>query len=184
MGQVKLSVSLSPSEVAVLDKYAQSAGLKSRSAAICTSAVVITATPLPFRKGKRPFPPHQEDFLRCAPKAPDAGNPRPIRPPGSADLNKKDIFSQDNRQNIRCSPYPILSGRLQVLRHRKRPPKTRYLSRSDDRDAMSAFRLRIGGFPLTHPIAGRTRRGHRRGEAQRLERSPEWYGYLSAWNSG
>ncbi|VEJ59019.1 ribbon-helix-helix domain-containing protein [Arachnia propionica] len=34
MGQVKLSVSLSPSEVAVLDKYAQSAGLKSRSAAI------------------------------------------------------------------------------------------------------------------------------------------------------
>jgi len=29
-----LSVSLSPSEVAVLDKYAQSAGLKSRSAAI------------------------------------------------------------------------------------------------------------------------------------------------------
>ena len=34
MGQVKLSVSLSPSEVAVLDKYAQSAGLKSRSAAL------------------------------------------------------------------------------------------------------------------------------------------------------
>lgn len=34
MGQVKLSVSLSPSEVAVLDKYAQSAGFKSRSAAI------------------------------------------------------------------------------------------------------------------------------------------------------
>ena len=34
MRQVKLSVSLSPSEVAVLDKYAQSAGLKSRSAAI------------------------------------------------------------------------------------------------------------------------------------------------------
>ena len=34
MGQVKLSVSLSPSEVAMLDKYAQSAGLKSRSAAI------------------------------------------------------------------------------------------------------------------------------------------------------
>ena len=34
MGQVKLSVSLSPSEVAVLDKYARSAGLKSRSAAI------------------------------------------------------------------------------------------------------------------------------------------------------
>ena len=34
MGQVKLSVSLSPSEVAVLDKYVQSAGLKSRSAAI------------------------------------------------------------------------------------------------------------------------------------------------------
>jgi hypothetical protein len=34
MGQVKLSVSLSPNEVAVLDKYAQSAGLKSRSAAI------------------------------------------------------------------------------------------------------------------------------------------------------
>ncbi|QCT39400.1 ribbon-helix-helix protein, CopG family [Arachnia propionica] len=31
---MKLSVSLSPSEVAVLDKYAQSAGLKSRSAAI------------------------------------------------------------------------------------------------------------------------------------------------------
>jgi len=36
MGQVKLSVSLSPSEVAVLDKYAQSAGLKSRSAAMVT----------------------------------------------------------------------------------------------------------------------------------------------------
>ena len=34
MGQVKLSVSLSPSEGAVLDKYVQSAGLKSRSAAI------------------------------------------------------------------------------------------------------------------------------------------------------
>ena len=34
MGQVKLSLSLSSSEVAVLDKYAQSAGLKSRSAAI------------------------------------------------------------------------------------------------------------------------------------------------------
>ena len=34
MGQVKLSVSLSPSEVAVLDKYVQSAGLQSRSAAI------------------------------------------------------------------------------------------------------------------------------------------------------
>ena len=34
MGQVKLIVSLSPSEVTVLDKYAQSAGLKSRSAAI------------------------------------------------------------------------------------------------------------------------------------------------------
>ena len=29
-----MSVSLSPSEVAVLDKYAQSAGLKSRSAAL------------------------------------------------------------------------------------------------------------------------------------------------------
>ena len=63
-------------------------------------------------------------------------------------------------------------------------PKTRYLSRSDARDAMSALRLWIGGFPLTHPIAGRTRRGHRRGEAQRLERSSEWCGYLSAWNSG
>ena len=34
MGQVKLSVSLSPKEVAVLDEYARSVGLKSRSAAI------------------------------------------------------------------------------------------------------------------------------------------------------
>lgn len=34
MGQVKLSVSLSPSEVETLDKYARTAGLKSRSAAI------------------------------------------------------------------------------------------------------------------------------------------------------
>lgn len=34
MRQVKLSVSLSESEVAALDKYAQAAGLKSRSAAI------------------------------------------------------------------------------------------------------------------------------------------------------
>ena len=34
MGQVKLSVSLSESEVAALDKYARAAGLKSRSAAI------------------------------------------------------------------------------------------------------------------------------------------------------
>jgi len=34
MSQVKLSVSLSESEVAALDKYAQAAGLKSRSAAI------------------------------------------------------------------------------------------------------------------------------------------------------
>ena len=34
MGHVKLSVSLSESEVAVLDKYARAAGLKSRSAAI------------------------------------------------------------------------------------------------------------------------------------------------------
>lgn len=34
MSQVKLSVSLSPSEVEVLDKYARAAGLKSRSAAI------------------------------------------------------------------------------------------------------------------------------------------------------
>lgn len=34
MTQVKLSVSLSESEVAALDKYAQAAGLKSRSAAI------------------------------------------------------------------------------------------------------------------------------------------------------
>lgn len=34
MSQVKLSVSLSPSEVEMLDKYAQAAGLKSRSAAI------------------------------------------------------------------------------------------------------------------------------------------------------
>lgn len=34
MTQVKLSVSLSPSEVEALDKYAQAAGLKSRSAAI------------------------------------------------------------------------------------------------------------------------------------------------------
>lgn len=34
MGQVKLSVSLSPGEVATLDKYARDAGLKSRSAAV------------------------------------------------------------------------------------------------------------------------------------------------------
>lgn len=34
MAQVKLSVSLSPSEIATLDKYARTAGLKSRSAAI------------------------------------------------------------------------------------------------------------------------------------------------------
>ena len=34
MSQVKLSVSLSPSEVAALDKYAHAAGLKSRSAAV------------------------------------------------------------------------------------------------------------------------------------------------------
>lgn len=34
MSQVKLSVSLSESEVAALDKYARAAGLKSRSAAI------------------------------------------------------------------------------------------------------------------------------------------------------
>ena len=34
MGQVKLSVSLSASEVASLDRYAHAAGLKSRSAAI------------------------------------------------------------------------------------------------------------------------------------------------------
>lgn len=34
MSQVKLSVSLSPSEVEALDKYAKTAGLKSRSAAI------------------------------------------------------------------------------------------------------------------------------------------------------
>lgn len=34
MTQVKLSVSLSPSEVEALDKYAAAAGLKSRSAAI------------------------------------------------------------------------------------------------------------------------------------------------------
>jgi Arc/MetJ-type ribon-helix-helix transcriptional regulator len=34
MSQVKLSVSLSPSEVETLDKYARTAGLKSRSAAI------------------------------------------------------------------------------------------------------------------------------------------------------
>ena len=34
MSQVKLSVSLSDGEVAALDKYAQAAGLKSRSAAI------------------------------------------------------------------------------------------------------------------------------------------------------
>jgi Arc/MetJ-type ribon-helix-helix transcriptional regulator len=34
MSQVKLSVSLSEGEVAALDKYAQAAGLKSRSAAI------------------------------------------------------------------------------------------------------------------------------------------------------
>ena len=34
MSQVKLSVSLSQGEVAALDKYAQAAGLKSRSAAI------------------------------------------------------------------------------------------------------------------------------------------------------
>ena len=34
MSQTKLSVSLSPSEVETLDKYARAAGLKSRSAAI------------------------------------------------------------------------------------------------------------------------------------------------------
>ncbi len=34
MAQVKLSVSLSPSEVEALDKYARATGLKSRSAAI------------------------------------------------------------------------------------------------------------------------------------------------------
>lgn len=34
MSQVKLSVSLSETEVAALDKYARSAGLKSRSAAV------------------------------------------------------------------------------------------------------------------------------------------------------
>lgn len=34
MHHVKLSVSLSPSEVEALDKYARAAGLKSRSAAI------------------------------------------------------------------------------------------------------------------------------------------------------
>lgn len=34
MSQLKLSVSLSENEVAVLDKYAHAAGLKSRSAAI------------------------------------------------------------------------------------------------------------------------------------------------------
>ena len=34
MSQVKLSVSLSPSKVEALDKYAKTAGLKSRSAAI------------------------------------------------------------------------------------------------------------------------------------------------------
>lgn len=34
MSQVKLSVSLSPSDVAALDHYARAAGLKSRSAAI------------------------------------------------------------------------------------------------------------------------------------------------------
>jgi len=34
MSQVKLSVSLSASEVAALDKFAKAAGLKSRSAAI------------------------------------------------------------------------------------------------------------------------------------------------------
>lgn len=34
MRQVKLSVSLSPSEVEALDKYARAAGLRSRSAAI------------------------------------------------------------------------------------------------------------------------------------------------------
>ncbi len=34
MSQVKLSVSLSPSDVETLDRYAQAAGLKSRSAAI------------------------------------------------------------------------------------------------------------------------------------------------------
>ena len=34
MSQVKLSVSLSPSDVEALDKYALAAGLKSRSAAI------------------------------------------------------------------------------------------------------------------------------------------------------
>lgn len=34
MSRVKLSVSLSESDIATLDKYAQAAGLKSRSAAI------------------------------------------------------------------------------------------------------------------------------------------------------
>lgn len=34
MGQVKLSVSLSPSEVETIDNYARAAGLTSRSAAI------------------------------------------------------------------------------------------------------------------------------------------------------
>ncbi len=34
MSQVKLSVSLSPADVEALDKYARSAGLRSRSAAI------------------------------------------------------------------------------------------------------------------------------------------------------
>ena len=34
MSQVKLSVSLSPADVEVLDKYVRSAGLRSRSAAI------------------------------------------------------------------------------------------------------------------------------------------------------
>lgn len=34
MARVKLSVSLSPTDVEALDKYARSAGLKSRSAAI------------------------------------------------------------------------------------------------------------------------------------------------------
>ena len=36
---------------------------------------------------------------------------------------------------------------------------------------------------LTHPIAGRTRRGRRQGAGRFPERYPEWYGYLSAWNA-
>jgi len=46
MGQVKLSVSLSLSEVETLDRYARAAGLKSRSAAI-RQAIKLLGDPEP-----------------------------------------------------------------------------------------------------------------------------------------